>query len=797
VTGQETASSRRQHFVLAVLAAAATLLFCLPVLDPDVQLFYRDTGRLYYPLRWAIAQRLRALELPLLDPWTESGVSLMGQLTPGLFHPATLLYVVLPFDLAFKLHHLLALPVAGLGAWLLARRLGAGPWAAAVAGITYGGCGYVVSMVSSNLPFAWGAAAMPLAIDGFLAVLERFSFARLAWAALALALCGLAGDAQAMEVAGVIGTAWALARALLGAGPASVATRLRGALRAGLLATAWGAAALALASPALLPAAARLGVSTRSGGQTEPERHRFAVHPARLAGVLVPRAFDDGRPDPEDKGPPAGHFTEYFSTGFAAFADSIFIGSPALLLAAAAAFAGRRGRFLLLGGMILLAASTGEALGTRKFLDALVPGLFIFRYSEKFVGAASLLLCVAAALGTERLVRGGTRGALAMAIGAATLSASLWAVGLACARKPPGWIDFLVEQGKYHRTPTAHAFLDAVHAGATVAAGLSLAVALVAILVALRPRLGAPAAAACCTAAVFAVTSAHLMVAPVSLSRGPFPLAERLVARAGPSPGQWRIFTVISDLPYLRELDDRAGPMAAVAHLLGPHFNTLASIEGAHEYFSAGDAHYAWAWRKAPYAMTRLFGVRFTVLVGMAVSPREAARLGMFDGPIGSFVLENRVLPRAFVVHRTRPAGAEEAFERMGKQEFDPGREAFVRPGGLALDGAPHPGDRVRWSRPRPEEYRLVAEVGAPGLLVVGEHFDQGWSALVDGRPAPVLRANVVAMGVALPPGRHEVRLVFRPRGLGAGVGAAAAAVGTLGLGLVLETRRRRRTSPD
>jgi len=118
---------RPRLLVGAVLAA-----LWVPVLDPEQQLFWRDTQRFFYPFKLAIAERLRRGELPLWDRWTESGVSVLGQLTPGLWHPATLLYLALPFPLAFKLNHLLALPAAALGALLLARRLGAGAWAAAI-----------------------------------------------------------------------------------------------------------------------------------------------------------------------------------------------------------------------------------------------------------------------------------------------------------------------------------------------------------------------------------------------------------------------------------------------------------------------------------------------------------------------------------------------------------------------------------------------------------------------------------------------------------------------------------------
>jgi len=95
-----------------LLAGAVVAALWAPVLDPRQQLFWRDTQRFFHPFKLAMADRLRRGELPLWDPWTESGVSVLGQLTPALWHPTTLLYVVLPFPLAFKLNHLIALPVA-------------------------------------------------------------------------------------------------------------------------------------------------------------------------------------------------------------------------------------------------------------------------------------------------------------------------------------------------------------------------------------------------------------------------------------------------------------------------------------------------------------------------------------------------------------------------------------------------------------------------------------------------------------------------------------------------------------
>jgi uncharacterized membrane protein YfhO len=50
-----------------------------------------------------------------------------------------------------------------------------------------------------------------------------------------------------------------------------------------------------------------------------------------------------------------------------------------------------------------------------------------------------------------------------------------------------------------------------------------------------------------------------------------------------------------------------------------------------------------------------------------------------------------------------------------------------------------------------------------PQLLVVARSWLPGWRALVDGRPAAVLRANLAGLGVAVPPGGHRVELVYSP----------------------------------
>src|SRR5207244_4629648 len=84
---KEAPVTRASRFLPLLIGICAWLAFVLPALHPPVALYYRDTGLLYYPVKHYMAGRLARGELPFWDPWSEAGVSLLGQTTPGLFHP--------------------------------------------------------------------------------------------------------------------------------------------------------------------------------------------------------------------------------------------------------------------------------------------------------------------------------------------------------------------------------------------------------------------------------------------------------------------------------------------------------------------------------------------------------------------------------------------------------------------------------------------------------------------------------------------------------------------------------------
>jgi hypothetical protein len=194
----------------------------------------------------------------------------------------------------------------------------------------------------------------------------------------------------------------------------------------------------------------------------------------------------------------------------------------------------------------------------------------------------------------------------------------------------------------------------------------------------------------------------------------------------------------------------------------------------------------------------RLGGVEYVVDAGRDLAAFD--EMGRAESSLGVPV---RVLavrgarPRAYVVEGVRVVGDATAVETLITR-VDVEREAVV-PAGLP-PRTPTEGFVGRAQIVKRETNRLMVEVSAnrPGLLVVLEAWRRGWTATIDGEPAPLLRTNVMFRGVPVPAGRHRVEMSYAPREVvwGAGLGALGLG-GLLAVGvLALRTPGRPRDGP-
>jgi hypothetical protein len=114
-----------------------------------------------------------------------------------------------------------------------------------------------------------------------------------------------------------------------------------------------------------------------------------------------------------------------------------------------------------------------------------------------------------------------------------------------------------------------------------------------------------------------------------------------------------------------------------------------------------------------------------------------------------------------------------------------------VRPGQLP-ERPPVTATVAEW---KPGDMRIALQGAAPkpSYLVVGENWYPDWHATIDGRPAPVLRADNTLLSVVLPPGAREVRFRFASSSYPRGklVTAIALLISLALLAAPLWTRRR------
>jgi len=116
------------------------------------------------------------------------------------------------------------------------------------------------------------------------------------------------------------------------------------------------------------------------------------------------------------------------------------------------------------------------------------------------------------------------------------------------------------------------------------------------------------------------------------------------------------------------------------------------------------------------------------------------------------------------------------------------------------LPPEPPSGTDLEVERPGPGEWRIRSSGSEPALVVVAEANFPGWTALVDGRPAPVLEADGAFLGVVVGAGQHDIFLEYK-RPVAAVVGRLITGATLLAIvvGGLLARRRRRHpaVAPD
>lgn len=758
-------------------------------------------------------------ELPLWNPEIRTGAPLLAHSLHGLLYPPHWLLLAMRPGGAFAWLALAAFAAAGLCTGLLLRSWGIAPAAAAAGGLCFAFSG----QMTANTHFYMRQDTLVL-LPAVLLAFERWRLrggaGALAGMALALAGLWLAGFPPYAVTALLALLAWA---ALKLPGACREKGRREGARL--LLGTGFAlAAGLALAGPQLAPLAAYLPWSQRTLTAPGADPRTWGADPAVLLTSLVPGLFGS----PEHSGqvdylhsPMAWLLFLWTRQGVGLvtrfnFTETLlYVGALPLLLAAWGAlrpWPGRRGPLLALG-----AGALGLALGLEGgVLSGWIPGLRAAA-PLRLLPIPVLVLALFAGRGLDRLLAGQrpplapVLAGLAVALGLG--AAWLWTARLGEHGFPEAVLDLLarkyrdpqglpytpehIERVFLHRPLLVAAWHHLLAALAQALPWWAAAAGALALLRA-APRARGPwgglllgllaladlaaLAAPLCPSAPrldpFAGTELH---AALDRERERLaPLGGATLARVGPAAGAAPTLLPpnlpagmgIRDLQAYAFVDRRSHePLAEALRRAAPDAPGL--LLGQGPWIGALPAG---PFLKHP--LLDLYGVTHLLAARREAAPDLEALLEL-SGPGGALTLFRRgpAARRARVVPVAIPLGEEETLARMADPGFRPDAIAFLPPGSAEVSGPG--GGEIRFLYSGSTTVRLEVTGGGGGLLVLADTFAPGWKAFLDGREAPLLRANHCFRGVALPPGDHsiEFRLSARPFGLG---------LGLLGLGALL-----------
>lgn len=722
--------------------------------------FFRDFTITLLPLRLMAAREWAAGRWPAWNPYLHEGSVLLPA-----FYPGDLLHALWPDPRFVSWLLTLHLPLAALAAYRLARDLGAGRSAAFVAGGIYSLGGYAASALNLYY-FLQALAWVPLVA----AMLRRAALLGGRWIPLAGLVAGVSFGTLAFEFLsqGVV----------LGVGLALLERRER----RHLLRLGW---ALALAAGlAALPVALTLGIlpeTARGQGFLAGDALEGELPPLALLQTFVLGLF----------GPPASPFEGWWGPFFrkgAAYFLSIYLGPTALALAASgvAALHARR-RALLLAGLLLgVWFATGAAGGLAPLLLSL-PGFRWFRTPSKAFLFPYLALALFCGFGFERLrARRGWTVFLWAVGGLAAVAAAVAALLTTAPDAVAGRIGLTAAQIAAIAPRVAQQALESL---ALSLAGLTVGAAVV------RGRLrAAPATALLAMVALVDLLRAAAGInaqVPVSF----FELRSEIAAAIRPDGRPARVFSYgLQSSPAFREQLARSPrrPSAWVfqvdRQLLSPYTNILDGIESAETPDLTGFGPVFPELVAADYdpaavarILPRLRSAGVERVLSLDPLAHDALRLAA-TAPLPAtslavhvYALEDALPAQGLACRGVAAAGPESAFRVALAPGFDPVRAVAVE--GPALQGSDDcaPGTVTPAERTPARETYLTAS-DAPGYLLVRRGFARGWSASVDGSPAPLYRANGRHRAVPLAPGRHRVELRYRPPGRGVGLALVALA---------------------
>lgn len=719
----------------------------------------------HYPQRLFYAREVWSGQLPLWNPYILSGTPFLAVANSSVWYPLTVLFALLPTDMAFGVVAWLHLLIGSISSWALARSLHIAPIPALLVPVIYLGSGFASKWLA--LPTMGGVVAWtPVAMYGAIALGTNVARADWVGARRAAVFFGagvvLAGLSQPDTSLYVVAAGSMVAIGMVWRERAQYVPHMVGAL------VAIGVTVFGLMAPQILPTV-ELGMSvSRAGGQGD-------YSPLAIVTTIAPELL-----------------TSLHAAGDWGYKEGTLpdwhIGLLPLLLWLTGWWVLDDKRMQVLAGVALLCI--GYAISPVAWWQS-VPLLSQFRELSRAMLPASLLMGVTGAATVMRVQSSARREfhmvGLVPALACAVALGYAWSVTpglpwrILASYQGIEWLwltsSMVVFGALWWRRFALHAWMPVV----------------VLVVVALqlwwywRP-LYQPIDAR----AVVATTDLRAEV-PADVMSDPVLPMTRMQYFLQRQPGLFRIFA--ADYPFYQSNTNMVAELSDVrgfdSLIWGEYARFVRRWEGNLQDGGNSVSMYLTKASATPRWLD-LTNVRYVLF--RPDSPLIAQFPGLervHQSDEGSIYLNPNALPRAYLVHRVEQvADVQTVYARLRDPQFPLGDAVVTQAAVPAVEPVV---DAVTLPEVRSYRANRVVITGmaqAAGVLVLSDTNYPGWQATLNGATVPIYTVNGVFRGVWVPAGAYEVVFWYWPTSLNWGLALWATTVGVLVAGGMYLRRR-------
>lgn len=729
-----------------------------------------DPIKQVYPRRVLVNEILQEGELPLWNKSVLTGYPMLADGQLGLFFPASLLFVALPLSYAYGAYAFLQVVIAGLGAWLFARRIYLSAGASLIVGLCYMFNGYLLTWL--QFPHHTGATALlPWCFWAVERACQRRTWPAWLLAGVVLGLPVLSHFQLSFYIYVAVGL-YVLVRAI-----PSGAWRLRWNMLLGFSAAI--IVALALSAVQMLPAVAMASQGQRSDlGVAVGNPDEQFTHLLRMAMPLL-----GGTPkDPAAVG--LGPNLHQVPLGYTSLA--------ALLLAVVALASSRHPLSSFFGVLATGAFAMAVSSPLLQLFMILVPPYRQFEDHLRWFVVWGFAIAVLAGMGAQALMRIDIATNVKhivlrnrILLGAVAIFVAIWGLN---------YIQLFQPGSKYG------IYITLIRQQQLGMFALFALLSLIAVGLLRLRRLRQPLS----LGLVLVVMLADLLwnggfynsSVPRNIVQPTDDLTAAL-AQYDPQPAQ--LYPPSSQLAFLQQQDgifrihggdyEVLAPNFASAYgledirgyvsLYSERYNRLVRLIDGKDYSQTGEGDISFrAYLTSAYENRRLLDMLNVEYILFApgsqnVELYQPLELVLRDDE-GTIYRNPNVLPRAWLVHQTLTLDEDmQQLDALADPQFDPATTAIVgtQAPAVAPASAPEPVPSVSYG---PNSVSIQAQVSAPAILVLSDSYDSEWQVTVDGQPAELLRTNYTFRGVWLDAGTHTVEFRYVPRMFWLGVWISA-----------------------